>query len=67
MTTLDEWVADVLKDAPPLSPEQLAILGPLFRPAIQHAETTAASREETNESDGSLATPAVSNDAGERY
>jgi hypothetical protein len=35
--TLDEWIAAHLATAPPLTPEQVAVLRSLFRPAIQHA------------------------------
>jgi hypothetical protein len=48
--TADEWIAATLATAPPLTPEQVAVLRALFRPAVQHAGAAAASREDAAES-----------------
>jgi len=39
--TTDEWIAACLADAPPLSEAQIAILRPIFGPALARTAATA--------------------------
>jgi hypothetical protein len=44
--TADEWLAANLAAAPPLSPAQLAILRPIFRPVIPQNTEAAPARQQ---------------------